>query len=64
MLILGPLDLKQNIFRTALSRGATVYDASYIAIALKYNLILVTEDKKLSRIARNIVHVASLNDIP
>ena len=63
MLILDTRGLEQNIFRIAFSKGVTVYDASYIALAERYNLTLVTEDKKLSHTARSIVKVSSLKDI-
>ncbi len=63
MTILEPRGLEQEIFRIAVSEGVTVYDASYIALAAKHNLILVTEDQKLSRKASSIVNVASLDDI-
>ena len=62
MLILEPRGLEQNIFQIAVSRGITVYDASYIVLAEKHNLTLVTEDQKLSRTAGNMVNVVSLND--
>ena len=63
MIILEPRGLKQDILRIAVSKGVTVYDASYIAIAAKHGLTLVTEDQKLSRVARNVVNVVSLNYI-
>ena len=63
MTILEPRSLEQNIFRIAVSKGATIYDASYIALAAKYNLVLVTEDQKLSRIASDTVNIVSLNDL-
>ncbi len=63
MIILEPRGLEQDILRIAVSKGVTVYDASYIAIAAKHGLTLVTEDQKLSRVARNVVNVVSLNYI-
>ena len=63
MLILDPRGLEEEIFQIAVSKGVTVYDASYIALAAKHNLTLVTEDGKLSRAASSIVNVANLNDI-
>ncbi|BAN91113.1 type II toxin-antitoxin system VapC family toxin [Aeropyrum camini] len=63
MVVLEPRGLEQSIFRIAVSKGATIYDASYIALAAKYNLVLVTEDQKLSRIASDTVNVVSLNDL-
>ena len=63
MIILEPRGLEQDILRIAVSKGVTVYDASYIAIAAKHGLTLVAEDQKLSRVARNVVNVVSLNYI-
>ncbi len=63
MLILEPRDLEEDIFRTAVSKGVTVYDASYIALAAKHNLVLITEDQKLSRIASSMIRVVNLSDI-
>ena len=63
MLILEPRELERDIFRIAISKGITVYDASYIALAAKYDLILVTEDQKLSRTASSMINVVSLSDI-
>ena len=63
MLILEPRGLEEDIFRIAVSKGITVYDASYIALAAKHNLVLVTEDQKLSRTASSMVKVVSLSDI-
>ena len=46
MLILEPRGLEEDIFRIAVSKGITVYDASYIALAAKHNLVLITEDQQ------------------
>ncbi len=63
MVILEPTGLEQEIFKIAVSRGVTVYDASYIALAAKHNLILVTEDRKLSSKASGMVRVISLDNL-
>lgn len=63
MIILEPRGLEHYIFRIAVSKGVTVYDSSYIALAAKYRLTLVTEDRKLLRTASDVIDVASLDDI-
>ncbi len=63
MFILEPKGLEGDIFQIAVSKGITVYDASYIALATKYKLILVTEDQKLSRTASSMVNAVSLSNI-
>ncbi len=63
MIILEPKELEQDILEFAISKGITVYDASYIILALKYDLTLVTEDRKLTKIANSIIRVVSLNEI-
>ena len=63
MVILEPRGLEGDIFHIAISKGITVYDASYIALAAKHKLTLVTEDRKLSHTASGIVDVVSLSDI-
>ena len=63
MVILEPNGLERDILWIAASNGLTVYDASYIALARKHKLTLVTEDRKLLQAANGIVEVASLDDI-
>ena len=63
MVILDPSGLEQDILRIAVSRGITVYDASYVALAIKRNLVLVTEDQKLSRKVSGVVNVVSLDNL-
>jgi len=63
MVILEPKGLENEIYKIAISKNITVYDASYIAIAQKHNLILVTEDQKLSSKAKSIVNVICLEDL-
>ncbi|MCC6013472.1 MAG: type II toxin-antitoxin system VapC family toxin [Candidatus Verstraetearchaeota archaeon] len=63
MIILDIKGLEHDIIQLAISRKMTVYDASYIALAIKYKLILVTEDKELMKKSRDLIQVISLNDI-
>jgi len=51
MSILSPYGLEEEILRTVLEHGVTVYDASYIAIVLvrKNGLILVAGIKKAKK---------------
>jgi len=41
----------------------TIYDASYIILAMKNNLLLATEDKKLRRKAAKYVHILSITGL-
>jgi len=63
MVILEPSGLEHDILQIAVSKGVTAYDASYLALAKKHGLTLVTEDQKLFRAASSIIKVASLDDI-
>jgi predicted nucleic acid-binding protein len=63
MIILDIKGLEHDIIQLAISRKMTVYDASYIALAIKYKLILVTEDKELMKKSKDLIQVISLNDI-
>ncbi len=63
MVILEPSGLEHNILQIATSKGVTAYDASYIALARKHKLTLITEDQKMFQAASSIIKVASLDDI-
>jgi len=63
MVVLEPKGLEQDILRIAISKGITAYDASYVALASKHNLILVTEDQRLSHMVRDIVNVVNLDSL-
>jgi len=63
MILLEPRGLEQDIIQISVSKGITAYDASYITLARKNGLILVTEDKKLLQAAGNIVKATSFDDI-
>lgn len=45
MNILGPHGWEEEILKTALKLGITVYDASYIVLAKNNDITLVTEDE-------------------
>ena len=63
MKILSPRNLEHKILEYAKKLHLTAYDTSYIALAEKHNLILVTEDKKLKEKANKIIKTISLNNI-
>ncbi len=63
MVILKPEGVEGEILQLALPKGLTVYDASYIALALRHGLTLVTEDRKLAHAASSIVGLVSLDDL-
>lgn len=63
MVILEPKGLEHMILQIAVSKGVTAYDASYIALASKHKLTLVTEDQKLRKAANDIIEVVSLDGI-
>jgi len=60
MKLLGMEGLGNEILRVALNKGVTAYDASYIVLAKKNKLTLVTEDSKLAKKASGIVPVTQL----
>ena len=49
--------LERHVKELAMKEGLTVYDASYLAVAEKTNLVLVTDDKELERVAKKYVKV-------
>ena len=50
---------EKEIFELSLNEGLTIYDASYIYIAMKEKLMLVTDDKRLREIASKYVKALS-----
>ncbi|MEM1611181.1 MAG: type II toxin-antitoxin system VapC family toxin [Sulfolobales archaeon] len=50
---------EKEIFELSLNEGLTIYDASYIYMAMKERLILVTDDKRLKEIASKYVKALS-----
>jgi len=63
MVVLSPSGLEQDILRIAVSKGITAYDASYVALASRHDLVLVTEDRKLSQAVSDMVKVVSLDNL-
>lgn len=63
MKLLSPHPYEHEILTIAKELEVTVYDASYIVLAKKHNLSLVTEDKELKTKANKLVKTISLNEI-
>lgn len=61
--ILSPHPYEDEILSTARELNVTAYDASYIVLAKKNGLTLVTEDKKLRTRAGKLVKAVSLAQI-
>ncbi|MEM4514414.1 MAG: type II toxin-antitoxin system VapC family toxin [Ignisphaera sp.] len=54
---------EKEVMDIAVKEGITIYDASYIYIAMKNNLTLVTDDRKLANIAKKYINIATTSDI-
>lgn len=63
MYVLDVRGLEEEIFKVALEFAITPYDASYITLAKRNGLILITEDRKLRTIARRIIESYSLEEL-
>jgi predicted nucleic acid-binding protein len=63
MKILDISGLEVETLDTAIKLKLTAYDASYIALAKRYNLILVTEDAELKIKAQQLVKTLSIDEI-
>jgi predicted nucleic acid-binding protein len=61
MRILNISNLEKEVLRMSVELGLTAYDASYIVLAQKYGLTLVTEDRKLMSKAQKYINVTSLD---
>jgi len=55
--------LEEEVLRTALRLGLTAYDSSYVVLAKEHGLTLVTEDYELKERAREVVKVASVDEV-
>jgi len=63
MKTLSPLPYEKEILHTSIKLKITAYDASYIVLAKKNNLTLVTEDELLRRKAKEYVKTLSLEEV-
>jgi len=63
MNILNLQGLEKDVLKVAVKHGVTAYDASYIVLARKHGLTLVTEDRELKNKALKIVKAVSLNEL-
>ncbi|MEM4230185.1 MAG: type II toxin-antitoxin system VapC family toxin [Thermoproteota archaeon] len=61
--ILEPRGCEREIMEVALKHGLTAYDASYVVLAEKHRLVLVTEDREFRRKADRIVKMVSLEEV-
>jgi len=52
-----------DVLKVALNLNISYYDASFVQAAKRFNVPLITEDKKLKRIASDIIEVYSLSEI-
>jgi predicted nucleic acid-binding protein len=61
--ILDLRGLENEVFKIAVENGLTAYDASYLTLARREKLTLVTEDVKLRNVASTMIRAVSLNEI-
>jgi predicted nucleic acid-binding protein len=61
--ILDLRGLESEVFKIAVENGLTAYDASYLTLARREKLTLVTEDVKLRNVASTMIRVVSLDEI-
>jgi len=62
MEILDPRGIEEEILRIAIQPELSAYDSSYIVIAMKHGLTLVTGDNKLRDKAKKLVKAISLDE--
>ena len=63
MRVLSVEGLEEEVLRAAIELGLTAYDSSYVVLAQKFNLKLVTEDEELKAKARKLVKCASVEEL-
>lgn len=61
--ILDPHGCEEEIMEVALKYGITVYDASYVVLAEKHELVLITEDKEFRKRMGKIFKTVSLEEV-
>jgi predicted nucleic acid-binding protein len=62
MKILDHRGIEKEILRLAIQPELTAYDSSYIVLAMKHGLTLVTGDNKLREKAKKLVKAISLDE--
>jgi predicted nucleic acid-binding protein len=63
MKVLDVRGLERGALEVAVKLGVTVYDSSYIVLAKRYGLILVTEDHGLKAKAQRVVKCVSVDEL-
>jgi predicted nucleic acid-binding protein len=63
MKILDVRGLERGVLEVTVKLGVTVYDSSYIVLARRYELTLVTENPKLKAKAQEVVRCISVDDL-
>jgi predicted nucleic acid-binding protein len=63
MKILSVSNLEREILKMSIELDLTAYDTSYIVLAQRHGLTLVTEDKKLMNKAKKHINVISLDTL-
>jgi predicted nucleic acid-binding protein len=63
MKVLDVRGLERGALEVAMKLGVTVYDSSYIVLAGRYELTLVTENHKLKAKARGVAKCVSVDDL-
>ncbi len=63
MKILDVRGLERGVLEVAVKLEVTVYDSSYIVLARRYGLTLVTEDRRLRAKAQEVVRCVSVDEL-
>jgi predicted nucleic acid-binding protein len=63
MKILDVRGLERGVLEVAVKLGVTVYDSSYIVLARRYGLTLVTEDRRLRAKAQEVVRCVGVDEL-
>ena len=63
MKILSFSNLERAVLKMSIELDLTAYDTSYIVLAQRHGLTLVTEDKKLMNKAKKHINVISLDTL-
>ena len=61
--VLSVKGLESEVFNIAVKHGLTIYDASYVTVAIRRKLTLVTDDKELRKTVSHIVKTVTSDDL-